>query len=62
MTKLAGPLVLVGCGKMGGALLRGWLAHGLAATDVLVVEPDAGMRGSDRGGAGRHRGVPADPP
>jgi pyrroline-5-carboxylate reductase len=44
MTKLAGPLVLVGCGKMGGALLRGWLAHGLAATDVLVVEPDAGMR------------------
>jgi pyrroline-5-carboxylate reductase len=44
MTELAGPLVLVGCGKMGGALLRGWLAHGLAATDVLVVEPDAGMR------------------
>ena len=21
-------IVLVGCGRMGGALLRGWLAHG----------------------------------
>ena len=31
MTELVGPLVLVGCGKMGSALLRGWLAHGLAA-------------------------------
>ena len=44
MTDLAGPLVLVGCGKMGGALLHGWLSRGLAATDVLVVEPDAAIR------------------
>jgi pyrroline-5-carboxylate reductase len=48
MTKLAGPLLLVGCGKMGGALLRGWLAHGLAATDVFVVEPDGGIRAAAR--------------
>jgi pyrroline-5-carboxylate reductase len=41
---LAGPLLLVGCGKMGGALLDGWLAHGLAAGDAYVVEPDAGLR------------------
>jgi pyrroline-5-carboxylate reductase len=34
-------LVLVGCGKMGGALLRGWLAGG-AARRFAVVEP-AGM-------------------
>jgi pyrroline-5-carboxylate reductase len=40
MTDLAGPLVLVGCGKMGGALLHGWLRRELAATDVFVVEPD----------------------
>jgi pyrroline-5-carboxylate reductase len=44
MTGLAGPLVLVGCGKMGGALLHGWLRRGLAATDAFVVEPDPGIR------------------
>jgi pyrroline-5-carboxylate reductase len=37
----AGPLLLVGCGKMGGALLRGWLDQGVDAGDVLVVEPAA---------------------
>jgi pyrroline-5-carboxylate reductase len=41
---LAGPLLLVGCGKMGGALLEGWLAHGLAPGEAYVVEPDAGLR------------------
>ncbi|MBM3491259.1 MAG: pyrroline-5-carboxylate reductase [Alphaproteobacteria bacterium] len=40
----AGPLVLVGCGKMGGALLQGWLERGLPRDRVHVVEPadDAG--------------------
>jgi pyrroline-5-carboxylate reductase len=52
MTELAGPLVLVGCGKMGGALLRGWLGHGLAADDVFVVEPDGGIREAARSGHG----------
>lgn len=33
------PLVLVGCGKMGGALLHGWVQAGLAAANILVVEP-----------------------
>ena len=31
-------IVLVGCGKMGSALLRGWLAKGVAAEDVVVVD------------------------
>ena len=44
MTGLAGPLVLVGCGKMGSALLHGWLRRGLAAAEAFVVEPDAGSR------------------
>ncbi len=44
MSSLAGPLLLVGCGKMGGALLQGWLARGLAAPDAYVVEPDAALR------------------
>lgn len=37
--KLKGPLVLVGAGKMGGALLAGWLGKGLAAKDVIVRDP-----------------------
>jgi pyrroline-5-carboxylate reductase len=48
MIALAGPLGLVGCGKMGGALLRGWLGRGLAVTDAFVVEPDAGIRARTR--------------
>ncbi|MEQ9813145.1 MAG: pyrroline-5-carboxylate reductase [Azospirillaceae bacterium] len=35
---MAGRLLLVGCGKMGGALLEGWLAAGQVAA-VDVVEP-----------------------
>ncbi len=38
---IGGPLLLVGCGKMGGALLRGWLARGLVSSELRVVEPDA---------------------
>ena len=34
----AGTLILVGCGQMGSAMLRGWLARGAAAR-FLVVEP-----------------------
>ncbi len=34
-----GGLLLVGCGKMGGALLAGWLEQGAAAAQVAVVEP-----------------------
>ncbi len=37
--RIRGPLLLVGCGKMGSALLEGWLAEGVAPEDVLVVEP-----------------------
>lgn len=32
-------LVLVGCGRMGGALLDGWLKNGLTAGAVHVIEP-----------------------
>ncbi len=31
--------MLVGAGKMGGAMLDGWLALGLAAKQVVVLEP-----------------------
>ncbi|HTR87548.1 MAG TPA: pyrroline-5-carboxylate reductase [Reyranella sp.] len=40
MTKL----LLVGCGKMGGAMLDGWLQRGLAASDAIVAEPVEALR------------------
>ncbi|GAB4364484.1 MAG: pyrroline-5-carboxylate reductase [Kiloniellaceae bacterium] len=39
---LGGPLLLVGCGKMGGALLEGWLSQSLPPAEVWIVEPNAG--------------------
>lgn len=34
-------ILLVGCGKMGGAMLRGWIARGVAPGSITVVEPNA---------------------
>ncbi|MBT3660068.1 MAG: pyrroline-5-carboxylate reductase [Rhodospirillaceae bacterium] len=34
------PLLLVGCGKMGGAMLEGWLEKGLKAKNIFVIEPN----------------------
>ncbi len=36
------PLLLVGCGKMGGAMLAGWIERGVS--EVVVVEPFAAAR------------------
>lgn len=33
-------LLLAGCGKMGEALLSGWLERGIQASDVFIVEPN----------------------
>lgn len=41
MAAIPGPLLLVGGGRMGEALLGGWLRQGLAADSATVVEPDA---------------------
>ena len=35
----ASPLALVGAGKMGGALLSGWLERGLDPQAVVVIDP-----------------------
>lgn len=32
-------LVLIGCGRMGGAMLKGWLARGLDPASVTVIDP-----------------------
>lgn len=34
-----GPVLLVGAGKMGGAMLEGWLERGLPAESLTVLEP-----------------------
>src|SRR3954454_13234066 len=39
LADLIGPLVLVGAGKMGGAMLEGWLSLGLDPATVVVIEP-----------------------
>jgi pyrroline-5-carboxylate reductase len=37
---LVGPLLLVGAGKMGGALLAGWLREGLDPKTVFIRDPE----------------------
>jgi pyrroline-5-carboxylate reductase len=37
--ELPGPLLLAGAGKMGGALIEGWLARGINPAQILVQEP-----------------------
>jgi len=39
LKNINGTIVLAGAGKMGGALLTGWLAHGLDAKQVAAIEP-----------------------
>jgi pyrroline-5-carboxylate reductase len=39
-----GTLLLVGAGKMGGAMLDGWLARGLRPKAVTVLDPKPGPR------------------
>lgn len=53
-------LVLLGCGKMGSALLAGWLAAGLPAERVWVLEPNPSdwLRGL---GVHLNAGVPPAP-
>lgn len=33
------PLLLIGCGHMGGALLKGWLAQGLPKRNIVIADP-----------------------
>jgi len=39
LQNIAGTIVLAGAGKMGGAMLTGWLAQGLDPGRVVVIEP-----------------------
>ena len=54
-------LVLLGCGKMGSALLAGWLARGLPSNRVWVVEPRPSDWLKDLPGLNLNAPLPADP-
>jgi pyrroline-5-carboxylate reductase len=53
-------MVLLGCGKMGSAMLAGWLARGLPAASVWVIDPQPSdwVRGT---GVHVNAGLPAAP-
>ncbi|MGC1572050.1 MAG: NAD(P)-binding domain-containing protein, partial [Pseudolabrys sp.] len=42
LRKFSGRLVLVGAGKMGSAMLEGWIARGLKPKQITVIEPHPG--------------------
>ncbi len=42
LAKFPGSLLLVGAGKMGSAMLDGWLARGLNPKKIMVIEPQPG--------------------
>ena len=54
-------LVLLGCGKMGSAMLAGWLQRGLAASSVWVLDPKPSdwLQGLD--GLHLNEDLPANP-
>jgi len=41
MTDIASKILIFGCGNMGGAMLRGWIAGGVEASRFVVVDPFA---------------------
>jgi pyrroline-5-carboxylate reductase len=45
--ELNGPVVLAGAGKMGAALLAGWLERGLKPRDILIQEPNLSGEAAD---------------
>jgi pyrroline-5-carboxylate reductase len=58
-----GPIALVGAGKMGGAMLEGWLRLGLPPRNVTVMEPQPSPEVAALAGKGLHlnpQGAPDD--
>ena len=59
----AGPVVLIGAGNMGGAMLTGWLKSGVPGSSVVVVDPGPSaqmMKTINDAGATHVTAVPAD--
>ena len=58
LSNFTGTLVLVGAGKMGGAMLEGWFALGLDPRKVAILEP----KPAPEIAALKDRGVRVNPP
>ena len=58
MTQWPARLVLVGAGKMGGAMAQGWLDAGLPASSLTILEPNPS---SEIASLTAHRGVALNP-
>jgi pyrroline-5-carboxylate reductase len=56
---LTGTIVLVGAGKMGGAMLEGWLALGLDPKCVVAIEPQPARELSTLASRGMRLNPPA---
>ncbi|MBX9709429.1 MAG: pyrroline-5-carboxylate reductase [Xanthobacteraceae bacterium] len=39
LKNLSGSILLAGAGKMGGAMLSGWIAQGVDPSNIVVIEP-----------------------
>ena len=65
MTEWPARLVLIGAGKMGGAMAQGWLGVGLPASSLTILEPNPSSEtaslAADRGIA-LNPGVAVPPP
>ena len=59
MTAWPQSLALVGAGKMGGAMLKGWIAGGLAPASVTLIDPSPSPEMIDFAAA---QGVAVNPP
>lgn len=61
-----GPVLLAGAGRMGGALLRGWLSKGVAPGAILIQDPNPSAEVAEllarSGVAAAGEGIPPSPP
>jgi len=44
LARFSDDVLLIGAGKMGGAMLQGWLARGLPRDKITVIEPEPDKR------------------
>lgn len=58
LARFSGDILLIGAGKMGGAMLQGWLARGLPRDKIAVIEPQPDKRLRALG----ERGLRLNPP
>src|SRR5262245_27582901 len=57
---LTGTIVLCGAGKMGGAMLEGWLSLGLDPKSVVAIEPQPAPEVADLASRGLRLNPPAN--